>query len=848
MLWLSLRQSWREAHAGPLAGIFWALVITIAVLTAVNSASDRARQALTLAASELLAADMVLSSRQPLAEQYQQQAQAVGLQTAETVSFNTVVFAADQSSLVAAKAVTDAYPLRGKLRSAEQLYETGDTLTKGPGNGEVWAEQRLLEQLDVQPGSLLQVGDQAYRLSRVLTLEPDRSGGFAGLSPRLLLSMEDARQAGLLRSQSRATWRLLLAGPTDALQQLAEMAADNTDVRVTTPQQAQAQSADAISQTRSFLSIAALSAVFLGAAGMLLAMQQYQQREQLNVALWRSFGVAWSRIRLLILLRLLWLTSVASGVGIVVGIMLQAVLSAQLAALMQVNLPALRMAPLITSFIIAAVLAGGLCLPPLLQLRRQSPMRILRATPGLHWRQLLWRYVPALGSLMLIAWWQLRDWQLTLWILLILMTLLLAMSVAAGLLLQLLGRRQHSGSPVWRLVISSLLRHRHGNALHMAAISLALLALLLLGWLRNDLLQQWQNTLQPGTPNHFLINVQPAQKAALQTLLQQYQVNKLEFGPMAVARISRINDVAAAEWRPEADPPGRRDGTVNLSWRDSLPATNRLVSGDWFDPDSSQLQISLASDWADELDLQPGDSMTFTVGNESRQGTITSLREVDWDSFRINFFILINPAAATDLDYQYVANFYWSGTAQEGTAQEGMAQEGTAEDSQPEAAGRDNLLRAISTQFPNITVFDTNALVARVNDLFQQLTRALDSLFWFTLAAAVVVMLITVQSGQQIRRRETALLRCMGVDSGTLYRAWWLEQCLIGSIIGVLTALTAALATWWISSNLLQLDWQWQWSLLLTAVLSAALGVPLVNWLFSRSVVKTAPMRILQMA
>ena len=833
MLWLSLRQSWREARAGPLAGIFWALVITIAVLAAVNTASDRARQALTLAASELLAADMVLSSRQPVAEQFSQQAVAAGLQTATTVSFNTVVFAGDKSSLVAAKAVSADYPLRGQLRSAAALYQPGDEQSAGPVAGEVWAEQRLLEQLDIEPGATLQVGDQAYRLSRVLTLEPDRSGGFAGLSPRLLLTLDDARRAGLLRSQSRATWRLLLAGADNALQQIAASAAETSDVRVTRPQQAQAQSADAISQTRSFLSIAALSAVFLGAAGMLLAMQQYQQREQLNVALWRSFGVAWSRMRLLMLLRLLWLTSVAAIVGICIGLFLQGLLSAQLAALMQAQLPAVRPAPLISSYVIAVVLAGGLCLPPLLQLRRQSPMRILRAAPGVRWQQLLLRYMPALVSLIVIAWWQLRDWQLTAWIVLILLLLLLLMSLFASLLLRLFASRLHGGSPVWRLAVSSLQRHRHGNALHMAAISLALLALLLLGWLRNDLLQQWQDTLQPGTPNHFLINVQPEQKDALETLLQRYQVDKLEFGPMAVARISRINGMPAAEWRPEADPPGRRDGTVNLSWRDTLPATNRIVSGEWFDPDSDQLQISLSQDWAEALDLSPGDSMTFSVGSDSRQGVITSLREVDWDSFRINFFILINPAGAGGLDYQYIANFYWSA------------------DQLQSASGSDSsahLLRAISTEFPNVTVFDTNALVARVTELFQQLTRALDSLFWFTLAAALVVMLITVQSGQQIRRRETALLRCMGVDRATLYRAWWLEQCLIGSIIGVLTALTAALATWWISSRLLQIDWQWQWPLLLTALLSATIAVPLVNWLFSRGVVRTAPMRILQMA
>jgi putative ABC transport system permease protein len=340
MLLLSLRQSWREAKAGPLAGIFWALVITIAVLTAVNTASDRARQALSMTASELLAADLVLSSRQPLAADYQQQAQAVGLATANTVTFNTVVFADTASSLVAAKAVSPEYPLRGSLRAARQRYSMGETTASGPANGEVWAEQRLFEQLNVDIGSMLQVGDQHYRLSQVLTLEPDRSGGFAGLSPRLLLSMDDARQAGLLRSQSRATWRLLLAGDKQVLRDLAEAVRKDPAISVSTPERAQAQSADAIAQTRTFLSIAALSAVFLGAAGMLLAMHQYRLRERQNVALWRSFGIAWPRIRLLMILRLFWLTMVAAVLGVLAGLLLQGVLSAQLAALLQINLPA----------------------------------------------------------------------------------------------------------------------------------------------------------------------------------------------------------------------------------------------------------------------------------------------------------------------------------------------------------------------------------------------------------------------------------------------------------------------------------------------------------------------------
>jgi putative ABC transport system permease protein len=365
----------------------------------------------------------------------------------------------------------------------------------------------------------------------------------------------------------------------------------------------------------------------------------------------------------------------------------------------------------------------------------------------------------------------------------------------------------------------------------MAALSLALLSLLLLGWLRNDLLQQWQATLPPGTPNHFLINIQPDQREALTALLREHAVEQLSFGPMAIARIEQINGVPASQWRPDADPPGRRDGTVNLSWRASLPDSNRIIRGAWFDRDDTPVQISLAEDWAASLDLAPGDTMRFRVGSETRSGTITSLREVDWDSFRINFFILLNPAGADGLDHQYVANFFLPPVGERGV--------GT-----PDVP----LLRALAERFPNVTVYDTNALLARVGELFAQLTRALDTLFWFTLASAIVVMLITVQSGRAEREREIALWRCIGVQRGLLLRAWWLEQALLGALIGVLTALAAAGATWWIGTRLLELAWQPQWGLMLAALMLAGVGVPLLNGWLGRRLTATPPLRVLQSA
>ncbi len=821
MLALSLRQTQREWRAGPLASVFWALTITLAALTAVNVTSDRAQRALTAKAGELLAADLVLSSRNPISTDIQQNATGLGLDTAQVVSFPSAVFAGEDSLLVSAKAITQGYPLRGQLAVSNDAYEPGSATTALPAAGEVWAESRLLSALNMQVGDSLSVGSEVYRLAKVLTYEPDRTGGFAGLSPRLLLNLADARLAGLLRSQSRATWQLLIAGQPAALERFKNSLNDYPDLRIITPEQAEAQSSNALAQATRFLSLAALCAVLLGAAGMLQAGRRYALAQRQPVALLRCFGLSWSEILRLKLWQLLWLMLAACSAGILLGLLAQMLLAQQLAALLTNQLPGIALRPILETLLIGVLLLSTLCLPRLLQLRRLPSLTILNEVTIQTDRHWLLTYLPAFITLLGLCAWQLDNWRLAMIVLLGVVVLVIALLLVVKLVLWLIQRLHRVSAPEVRLALSGLQRHQQANTLHMTALGLALIALLVLGWIRNDMVAQWQTSLAPDTPNRFLINIQPDQKPALQALLESHDVAKLEFGPMAIARVIRINDVPAAEWRPEANPPGRRDGTVNLSWRADLPASNSLTAGSWFDPNRSTAQISLSADWAEALELTPGDSMTFLSGAQEIRGTITSLRSVEWDSFNINFFILLNPAAAADLDFQWVASFHLS----------------------DEAAG---MLRTVAQQFPNITIFDAEALVRQIADLLAKLIRALEIVFLFTLAAALVVLVNAVQSGLSERQRETAVLRCLGVKRGILQRSWWLENILLGGLTGLLAVIVAAVCTWRISRDILDISWQLQPWLALAGLAAGLILLPLTTWLVSRRSFNTAPLAALR--
>jgi len=377
---LALRALRREWRSGELALLWVSLCIAVAALTAVGFLVDRIGHAVTLQASEILAADLRIESVSPIPRDQQQHAQQLGLRTARVTTMLSAIFRGNTNELADVRAVTAGYPLRGQLTVADRPFATGTVTTAIPGRGEAWPDSRLAAALGVGVGGELDVGLRALRVTRILISRPDQSSTFVEFAPALLMNEADLAGSGLIQPGSRINYALLLAGPAGPISAYrswyrrhatgSERLADVAD--------ASPQIGDASRRASRFLALASLVAVLLCAVAIALSARSYVRRHLDAVALMKTLGATRRTVLTVTLWQLLSLALVASVIGAAVGYVTQLWLVRVLRGLLRGDLPAASAWPALVGFGVALAMLAGFALPSLLQLTRVPALRVLR--------------------------------------------------------------------------------------------------------------------------------------------------------------------------------------------------------------------------------------------------------------------------------------------------------------------------------------------------------------------------------------------------------------------------------------------------------------------------------------
>ncbi|MFW6340729.1 MAG: ABC transporter permease, partial [Wenzhouxiangella sp.] len=373
----------------------------------------------------------------------------------------------------------------------------------------------------------------------------------------------------------------------------------------------------------------------------------------------------------------------------------------------------------------------------------------------------------------------------------------------------LLARRARAA---WRFGLAGLQRRRGGGIVQVTALGLGLMALLLLVVVRAELMEQWRGSLPPDTPDHFIINIQPDQVETARQALTEQGARNLQLGPMANANLVAING--------EQPPDHRMAGQVNVSWTDTLPPANEIVGGTFFSPQATG-EVSLAQMWAENLGVELGDELTFESGAMRFEATVTSIREVDWNSFNVNFFILLTPEAADLLPHQYIASFF-------------LADPGQAD------------LRAVTRQLPNLSIIDVGAIIERIGEIIDQVSRAAQVVFAFTLLAGLVVLLAALESTRDERRQESALIRTLGADNAMVRRGLLIEYGVMAMIAALLATVGSAVTGWLLAAEMFEFAYRPSPLLFALGFAASALLVIGSGWAGNRSVLATPPVRILR--
>ncbi len=802
----ALRMTRRDWRAGELRFLLLALAVAVAALSAVGFFVDRMNRALERDAAQLLGADLVVRSDYPVRDEWRREAERRGLDLADTVIFPTMASTGsggnEDTRLVALKAVSDNYPLRGSLTLERQ--GRGEAVHGAPISGTAWVDPAFLSSRHLALGDALKLGEKSFRIDAVIALEQDRGAGFMNFAPRVMIAQSDLQATGLLQPGSRITYRMQVAGSAtdvrayrdwldsvikrDAARgvQLESLEAGRPEMRAT------------LDRARQFLALVGLLTAMLAALAIALAARRFMQRHLDGVSMLRCLGLTQRELTHIYLLEFLLVGFGGGVLGSMFGFGAHFLLLQWLGPLMQVDLPAPGALPFAQGIATGLLLLLGFALPPVLQLRNVPHNRVIRREQTAPRPFTLAGYVIACCCFVLLLVWQTGEVRLGLLTAGGFMAALAVFSLLAWIILR---AWRWTRAPLhwhaWRFAQDSLRRRPAASVLQIVSLALGLMALLLLTIVRHDLLAAWQQSAPPDAPNHFMINIQPEQRAPIATSLQAEGIRDARLYPMIRGRLIQVNGKLIG---PESYAEERAQRLVerefNLSTMPDLPAHNSVVEGRWFGS-AVDHEASVEQGLAKTLQVGLGDTLRFDVAGIPVDAKVTSIRKLDWGSMRVNFFVILDPASAQDLPATWITAFYLPASAQ-------------------------SLVNKLVRDFPNLTIVDVGSMVAQVQQVIGQVVSAVEFLFLFTLAAGVMVLSSALLVSQQERAHEAGLLRALGATRTQLSRAQWVECVLVGGSAGLLAASGASAVGWILARQVFDFEWIFRPSVWLAGL---ALGI-----------------------
>ena len=842
---LAWRQTLRDFRAGELRLLAVAVMLAVAALTAVGFFADRLNGGLQRDARQLLGGDAVVVSDRATPPELAAKARELGLRVAGHTSFPSMGRASDEqggaSRLVSVKAVSASYPLRGRLQVQDGTTAPLQTVAAAPQSGTVWVDAAVLDALQLQLGDALLLGESRLRIARIIVIEPDRGAGFSTFAPRVMMAEADLAATGLVQPASRVNYALAVAAPDDgsaargdavvrefvAWTEAQIKAVPWRGLRVSTLQSGRPEMRQTLERAKKFLNLVALLAALLAAVAVGIAARDFAQRHLDDCAMLRVLGQSQRRIAGAYTLEFGLVGLLASCAGVLIGLAVHLVFVWLLAGLVEAQLPAPGPWPALFGVGVGMTLLLGFGLPPVLQLASVPPLRVIRRDVGGLKAGSVGVLLAGSGGFVALLLAVSSDFKLGAIAVGGFAAAVGAFALLSWLAVLLLKRTvPESRSPRWLVLATRQVAARPAYAvLQVSALAVGLLALVLLVLLRTDLISSWRKATPPDAPNRFVINLQPEQADAFKLKLAQAGVTRYDWYPMIRGRLVAINGQPVGAHTFAGERASRLvDREFNLSHSAGAPAHNEVVAGRWVadEPGGLSVEEGLAA----EFGLKLGDVLRFDIAGQPQEGRISSLRKVDWGSMRVNFFVIFPRSTMPELPLSYISAFRAPATL----------------------AGAPSFDNRLSRDFPNITSIDVSATIGQVQRVLDQVIRAVEFLFGFTLLAGLVVLFSAITATREARTREFAIMRALGASGRLLGQVQRAELLGVGALAGLLAALAAVAVGWLLARYAFEFSWNPSpWVPLLGTVAGAVLALA-AGWWGLRDVLRRPVLETLRRA
>lgn len=794
----------------------------------ISSFSDRLSRTMEYRASELIAGDLTLFSTRELSDTYIQHAQSLGLNTSTALGFSTMAFAHDQLQLVRVRSVQDNYPLKGYNEIADGFYGDPNTqsqlVKQAPGLGKVWAEERILQKLNAKLGDKIEIGNAEFVIDQILQQDADRSGSLFSPFGRVLMNYADVPATGVVNEGSRIWYKQYYTGSEDALSEFVDWLKPQLSKaeRLAGIEDSQNNVGNALQKAQQYLSLASLISVLLAAVAIALCAKRYSERHYNTAALLRCLGASSSQVRNIFIYKLLLTAIVGAVFGALLGFVLHFALLQTVADILPKDLMPARGLPVVISLVCAALVLMLVAMAPILNLNQVSPMRVLRRELAPQSVKANVFFVLAVVIMLALAYLLTSSIMLSVVFVVGLAILLLVYGVLSSLLLKALMKIQRFLPPFLRVGLNQLDRHQYYARSQVAAFAFIFTSVALIWLVRGDLFEDWQQQVPADTPNHFAINILPDKKDEFAQALADKGLAASDFYPMVRGRLTHINDVNVDELYPEDDAPNALKRELNLTWSSHLTKDETLSEGEWFDDSSvAENAISMESELAQRLKLKIGDSITFNIAGSDIVTKVKNLRNVKWENFRPNFYVVFADGVINDFHHTYINSFYLP-------------------------PNESRWLIELNQAFKAVTIIEIDQILKQVREILTQTSVAVEAILALVLICAMVLMFATLLSTLNLRKHEAALYRTFGASKKLIrgrIRSEYITLALVASVLAIASfeAISFALYVF-----IFDVSWLPHWSLWLGIPALALSSILISGFWANRDVLNASPRQLLQ--
>lgn len=859
--WTWLTIAWRlfvrELGRGELTIIALSIILAVSSVMALSSVTDRVEQAIMSKSSAFIAADRDLQSAHPIDVEVAQYAQKIGLNTDKHIYFSSMAFAGDEMNIAVVKAVTESYPLRGELLIAQDLLSETPVQMHGPEQGEAWLSKRLFFALSLDDSLLgtntppvIEVGELPLNVTGIIESEPDAPFQVFDSGTRIIMHIDDVPATNVVQPGSRIFYRDLFAGEQEKLDELVTwlepQLKPNQEIRDV--KDGGTAMSSALNRAESFLMLAGVLGLLLAATAVAVATRLYSQRHFDSIAIFKTLGASIEQVRIVYLFQLVLITVFSVVVGVVIGSLIQGLAVEAMAGYLPKDLPSVGFKPLAIAVTTGFVCALMFSIPSLLKLFSVPPLRVLRRNLGDNFTtSILARIIMAITTVLLVLLYS-QDIKLTAIVMAAGAVLVVVILLASSAMIRLSRKVGSSvGGSAIKIALASLKRRANENISQLIGFTLAIMLILILYSLENSIIKEWQQQLPQGTPNHFVINIAQHELTEVQQKFEQKQVALEQFYPIIRGRLTKINQEVLLQEKPDENNTGAKftDGEekaneekakegegeqpegrvgigreLNLTFTERFPENNTLLEGSWMIEGVSQ-QVSVEKGVAERLDIKLQDKLSFLVGAREVEAVVTSIRDVDWNSFQPNFFMIFSNDVFADYPATYMSSFY--------------------------IPKQDKLwVNQLVKEFPTISIIDVEAMIKEIQDVIEQVSVSIRFVLLVVVLAATLVLLAQVQSSLDERRKETVIYRTLGAKGSMIQNAITFEFLSLGAIAGLIAAIVAEVSLYLLQSQMFKMDWVPHPELWLIGPCIGAVFVALVGTLSTRSLLKMTPNELIR--